>query len=76
MLALLASGCGTGRSSTLATPELFEYADGVQARAAVEMMHLGPPCPRDAVFGGCSAVHRFVIDYGFVRDQVRAARQD
>ena len=76
-LALLATGCATepSRTTVVKTPDLIPYHADVQARAADELGQLGPPCPRDTVIEGCSAVHRLVVDYGFVRDQIRAARE-
>lgn len=45
-----------------------------QARAADELERMGPPCPRDVVMEGCSAVARLVIDYKDTREQIRAIR--
>lgn len=55
-------------------PDLVDYTAAVQGRAADELERLGKPCPADTVIADCSAVARFVIDYGRMRDQVRAAR--
>ncbi len=66
------TACGAGNSSGLVAPPVLDYSPEVQAHAADELAALGPPCPRDAVFGGCSAVKRLVLDYGWLRDQVRA----
>ena len=55
-------------------PDLVDYTAAVQGRAADELDRLGKPCPADTVIADCSAVARFVIDYGRMRDQVRAAR--
>lgn len=55
-------------------PRIVDYTVEVQELAADELETLGPPCPRDAVFGGCSAVARFVLDYGDLRNRLRAAR--
>ena len=55
-------------------PDIVDYTAVVQARAADELDRLGKPCPADIVIADCSAVSRFVMDYGRMRDQVRAAR--
>ena len=55
-------------------PDIVDYTAAVQDRAADELERLGKPCPADTVISDCSAVARFVIDYGRMRDQVRAAR--
>lgn len=72
------TACGTQASdspSFVATPDLYNYDDSVQERAAEEVDQLAPPCPRDQVFADCSALHRMIIDYGTVRDQIRAAEK-
>ena len=79
MSAILLSGCGTGifdrpAGGRVAVPDVVEYSEVVQDHVANELEALGPACPRDEVFGGCSAVKRFVIAYGRMRDQARAAR--
>ena len=76
---ILLSGCGTGifdrpTGGRVAVPDVVEYSKQVQDHTAAELSKLGPACPRDGVFGGCSAVKRFVIDYGRMRDQARAAQ--
>ena len=55
-------------------PDLVDSTAAVQARAADELDRLGKLCPADIVIADCSAVSRFVLDYGRMRDQVRAAR--
>ncbi len=73
--AMLLSACeGRGFRSVVAPP-LLDYSAAVQNHAADELATLGPPCPRDAVYGGCSAVKRFVQDYAWTRDQIRAGRK-
>ena len=47
-------------------------ACAVQDLAAVE---LGPPCARDTVIENCSALARFVTEYGVLRDKIRAAKK-
>ena len=73
--ATLLSGCGTKISSVVATPDLYQYAPEIQQRAANELTDLGPPCPRTTFVAGCSAVKTMVMDYGKVRDQIRAAKK-
>ncbi len=70
--ALLLSGCARGGFEGLVAPPVLEYSDEVQDVAAEEMALLGPPCARDMPFGGCSAVKRFVLDYHWMREQLRA----
>ena len=58
------------------TPLIEAYSDNVQAAAAAEMKALAGPCPRDTViFADCLAVKRMVIDYGDLRQRIRAARE-
>lgn len=55
------------------TPDVVDYAPDVQALAMEEYSRLGPPCLRNEVFEGCSALKTFVNDYKLMRDQARAA---
>ncbi len=73
--ALLVSGCAGGNSSLVIAPPLFQYGDEFQNLAADELDALGAPCPRDSVFGGCSAAKRLVMDYKWVRDKIREGRK-
>jgi len=58
----------------IVTPPIEAYSDNVQAAAAAEMKALAGPFPRDTViFTDCSAVKRMVMDYGDLRQQIRAA---
>lgn len=57
-------------------PDVVEYKPAVQDRAANELDRLGKPCPADTVIADCSAVSRFVLDYGRMRDQIRAAKKE
>lgn len=63
------------QTKLILTPDILPYSEGVQEHAADELQKLGPPCPRDAVFGGCSAISRFVIDYRYMRQQTRKLRK-
>ena len=73
--AMWLSGCESRVFDRLTVPPVLDYSPEVQTHAADEMAILGPPCPRDAVFGGCSAVKRFVLDYAWIRDKIRASRE-
>ncbi len=70
---VLLTGCEKANFSLITAPDVSYYSDEVQSHAADELETLGPACPRDAVYGGCSAVVRFVLDYLLMRDQTRAA---
>lgn len=70
-LILLLSACATASFEPV-VPPLVRYGPEVQAHAADELEALGPACPRDGVIADCSAVKRLVLDYLWLRDQVRA----
>ncbi len=70
---ILLTACGRESFSTVATPALQQYSPEVQTLAADELETMGPACPRDGVFGDCSAVKRLVLDYRWMREQARAA---
>ena len=58
------------------TPPIEAYSKELQAAAAAELKSLNGPCPRDTVnVTDCSAVKRMVIDYGDLRQRIRAARE-
>ena len=58
------------------TPPIEAYSKELQDAAAVEMKALNGPCPRDTVnVSDCSALKRLVIDYGDLRQRIRAARE-
>ena len=59
----------------IVTPPIEEYADEVQALAAIELDKLGEPCARDVVVSDCSALARLVMDYGTLRKKIRAAKE-
>ena len=70
------AGCANPPKTTIiVAPEVVPYSNTVQKRAAEEMTGMGPACPRDNVFGGCSAVKRFILDYGHMRNQSRELRK-
>lgn len=74
IVAALSTACAKGSSSSAVTPDVVDYSRMFQARAADELERMGPPCPRDTVIEGCSAVARLVIDYKDTREQIRAIR--
>ena len=60
----------------IVTPPIENYSKELQAAAAVDMKAIPDPCPRDTVnVSGCSALKRLVIDYGDLRQRIRAARE-
>lgn len=72
LLAALSTACTTAISNV--TPPVVSYSREVQAQAASELEAMGPPCPRDTLIEGCSAVHRMIIDFKDTRDQIRAIK--
>jgi len=71
-IALLASACASVPSESVVVPAIPDYAAEVQALAAEELQRLGPPCPRDRLKPGCSAVRLMMDDYGDLRERLRA----
>ena len=72
--ALFLSACGQATSNVV--PELFEYSDAFQERAAEEMAEDDRrPCDRIQPQGDCSAMKRLVIDYGHLREEIRAVEE-
>lgn len=72
---LLLTSCAAGVSSAV-TPDLVQYSPEFQAQAAAELTGLAPPCAQDVAGDYCSAVHRLVMDYGDMREKVRAIRKE
>tara|TARA_R100001163_G_scaffold40332_1_gene30606 strand:- start:268 stop:717 length:450 start_codon:yes stop_codon:yes gene_type:complete len=60
--------------AVIVTPPLVDYTSEIQTRAADEFEQLGPPCARDHLTENCSAAARFIMDYGTLRDKIRAAK--
>ena len=60
--------------AVVVTPPLTEYAPEIMARSADEFEQLGPPCARDTIVADCSAAARLIMDYGTLRDKIRAAK--
>jgi len=70
--ALLLSACARVPSNV--RPDPPEYSDAFQARAAGEMAGDDRrPCDRIQPRGDCSAMKRMIIDYGHMREEIRAA---
>ena len=44
--------------------------------ATRELEAMGAPCPRDFVIDNCSVAARMIIDYGDLREKIRAAKKD
>ena len=60
----------------IVTPPIEAYSKELQDAAAAEMKAIPGPCPRDTVnVSDCSALKRLVIDYGDLRQRIRAARE-
>ena len=62
--------------AVIVTPPIVEYDPKVQSRAADEFEKLGPPCARDTIIANCSASARMIMDYGTLREQIRAAKDN
>lgn len=62
--------------AVIVTPPIVEYDAKVQDRAADEFEKLGPPCARDTIIGDCSAAARLIMDYGILREKIRAAKDN
>ena len=60
--------------TVIVTPPLVDYTSEIQSRAADEFEKLGPPCARDTVTANCSAAARLLMDYGTLRDKIRASK--
>jgi uncharacterized protein YceK len=58
-------------------PKIDQYSASVQDQMATELEKLSEPCPRDIenVSEDCSVTARFIIDYGDLRNRIRAADQ-
>ena len=61
----------------IVTPPIETYSKELQDAAAAEMRAIPGPCPRDtANVSDCSALKRLVIDYGDLRQRIRAAKDE
>lgn len=74
---ILLTGCEMVASEPVApvyTPRLDQYAIEFQQQLADEIAaSLLVTCPRDILVPDCAAWKRIVVDYGYLRDQIRAA---
>ena len=62
--------------TVIVIPPIEDYSKELQAAAAAEMKAIPGPCPQDTVnVSDCSALKRLVIDYGDLRQRMRAARE-
>ncbi len=77
LMAILLTACAKVNSRPAPTnvqPDLDEYSDTFQTQLAIELeAEAGIPCPRDFLVSDCSAWKRAVIDYGHLRNGIRAA---
>lgn len=71
MLIALLQGCSPEPSSAVG-PDLAKYSPAFQKQAAAELKAQKPPCAADVANEHCSALHRLTIDYGNLRDKIRA----
>ena len=60
--------------AVIVTPPLSSYSPEILKQAADEMDSMKQPCARD-IPGDCSAISRMVIDYGDLREKIRAAER-
>lgn len=61
------------RANPSSCPSNRSLFKGVQAALAAAMRAIPDQDPRDTVFDDCSALKHFVIDYGALRQRIRAA---
>ena len=61
------------RANPSSCPSNRSLFKGVQAALAAAMRAIPDQDPRDTVFDNCSALKHFVIDYGALRQRIRAA---
>jgi hypothetical protein len=69
----LLGACGTA-SSDFVAPDMPAYSPAFQDKAADELTEADRPCDRVEPVPPCSATARLVIDYGMIRQQIRAVR--
>ena len=62
--------------AVIVTPPLVDYSGEIQSAAARELEAMGAPCPRDFIIDNCSVAARMIIDYGDLREKIRAADKD
>ncbi len=74
-LMILLTACAGGNSETpiVVVPDLPLYSAEFQNKLAGEMeADSRVPCPPDILAPECSAWKRGIIDYGYLREQIRA----
>ncbi len=67
-------GCarGNSRAPIVVVPNIPKYSAEFQDRLADEIDgNSNVPCPPDILVPDCSAWQRAVIDYGYLREQIR-----
>ncbi len=57
----------------IVTPPIVEYNPEFMMRAALELEYLKPPCAKDEPSDACSTLGRMIIDYGDLREKIKAA---
>lgn len=70
----LTACAGAATSVYTVQPTLHSYSPAFQTLAADELEALPAPCDRVEPVEQCSALARLVIDFGDVRQQIRAAQ--
>lgn len=73
-LTILLAACATGNTKApiVIVPTIPPYSVEFQNKLADEMEANGlVPCPPDFLVPDCSAWRRAVIDYGYLREQIR-----
>jgi len=58
----------------IVTPPISEYNAEFMMRAALELEHLKPPCAVDEPSDACSTLGRMIVDYGDLREKIKAAK--
>ncbi len=71
---ILLIGCEntTSRAPIVVVPNIPRYSAEFQDRLADEIeANVNVPCPPDILVLDCSAWQRAIIDYGYLREQIR-----
>jgi len=74
ILALVLAACAAKPSSApiVVVPRIADYSAEFQNRLADEIeANTNVPCPPDILVPDCSAWQRAIIDYGYLREQIR-----
>jgi hypothetical protein len=73
----LLSACVRENFSITPMPEMVHYGSEFQKRAREELRALPRVClPMDTVTKDCSAIKMMIVDYGHLRQQIKAIRRD